>query len=101
MNDLAVVSVADLAVWTALVVVMTVTLIGLCWSAVRLRREATCTRLPAYHTPATAIEEMAGHPEGPGTLPDPVEERAFGAIADRLLQDADLAAALHDLGWHE
>lgn len=100
-NDLIVITPVELAAWSALVAVMTVTLIVLAVLAWRLRRSACRCRPVSCGVRGVEIEEMPGHPERVDVLPDPVEERAFGAIGDRLRADRGIARALHRCGWDE
>ncbi|WP_141575948.1 hypothetical protein [Actinomadura sp. WMMA1423] len=98
MNELLVITPAELLAWSALVAAMTVTLIVIIWLAVRLRRSG-CSDCTAH--PGVGIEAMPGHPERVDVLPDPVEERTFGAIGDRLRADEQIAKALQRCGWDE
>ncbi|MER6809940.1 hypothetical protein ABT299_11725 [Spirillospora sp. NPDC000708] len=98
MNDLFVITGTELAAWSVLVAVMAATLTIVGWLALRLR-DSACRRCTAARN--VDIEDMPGHPERINVLPDPVEERTFGVIGDRLLRDAGIAQALDELGWHE
>ncbi|MGI5201690.1 hypothetical protein ACQEU6_08920 [Spirillospora sp. CA-108201] len=98
MNELLVITTAELLAWSALVAIMTVTLIAIIWLAVRLRRGG-CSDCVAHQ--GVEIEAMPGHPERVDVLPDPVQERTFGAIGDRLRADRQIARALHQCGWDE
>lgn len=97
MNDLFVITGIELAAWSVLVAVFAATLTIVVWLALRLRDSACRCTAPG----GVDIEDMPGHPERINVLPDPVEERAFGVIGDRLLRDAGFAQALDELGWHE